>query len=210
MPHKPSKGRKPGGAALKRRRSLKAHPSRTTHDAFLPTPASLSTRLSRIKLLLCDVDGVLTDGSVFIGRGAEFKQFNIQDGLGLVKLRRAGLKVGWISSRPSAATAQRAEELKIDFLRQDKGSKVATIEPLLARTGLKWDEVCYVGDDIVDLGPLKRAGVAVAVANAVGEAEAAADYVTKAAGGHGAVREVVELILKAQNKWKNIVAEHEA
>ena len=138
------------------------------------------------------------------------KQFNIRDGLGLVALRRQGLKVGWISSRPSPATTRRAKELKIDFLRQEKGSKVCVVESLLAQTGFRWDEVCYVGDDIVDLGVLKRAGVAVAVANGVAEARAAADYVTRPSGGHGAVREVVELILKAQNKWARIVAEHAA
>ena len=121
-----------------------------------------------------------------------------------------GLKVGWISSRPSPATTRRAKELKIDFLRQEKGSKVCVVESLLAQTGFRWDEVCYVGDDIVDLGVLKRAGVAVAVANGVAEARAAADYVTSADGGHGAVREVVELILQAQNKWARIVAEHAA
>jgi 3-deoxy-D-manno-octulosonate 8-phosphate phosphatase (KDO 8-P phosphatase) len=158
-------------------------------------------------LFLCDVDGVLTDGSVFIGGEEEIKQFNIQDGLGLVKLRREGFKVGWVSSRPSTATAQRARELKIDFLRQEKGSKVRVVEGLLARTGFRWEEVCYMGDDIVDLGVLERAGVAVAVANGVAEARAAADYVTRAGGGHGAVREVAELILKAQNKWRRIVSD---
>jgi 3-deoxy-D-manno-octulosonate 8-phosphate phosphatase (KDO 8-P phosphatase) len=161
-------------------------------------------------LLLCDVDGVLTDATVFIGGEGEVKQFSIRDGLGLVALRRQGLKVGWISSRPSDATARRAKELKIDFLRQEKGSKVRVVESLLAQTGFRWDEVCYVGDDIVDLGVLKRAGVAVAVANGVAEVQAAADYVTSAKGGHGAVREVVELILQAQNKWARIVAEHAA
>ena len=162
-------------------------------------PATLHAALKRVRLLLCDVDGVLTDASVFIGGAEEVKRFNIHDGLGLVILRRQGLKVGWVSGRPSAATARRAGELKIDFLRQEKGSKVCTVESLLAQTGFRWDEVCYVGDDIVDLGVLKRAGVAVAVANGVAEAQAAADYVTRASGGHGAVREVVELVLKAQN-----------
>jgi 3-deoxy-D-manno-octulosonate 8-phosphate phosphatase (KDO 8-P phosphatase) len=156
-------------------------------------------------LFLCDVDGVLTDGSVFIGGEQEIKQFNIRDGLGLVRLRGEGIKSGWISGRPSAATARRARELKIDFLRQEKGSKVCVVERLLAQTGFGWEEVCYVGDDIVDLGVLERAGVAVAVANGVAEARAAADYVTRTDGGHGAVREVVELILKAQNKWRRIV-----
>jgi 3-deoxy-D-manno-octulosonate 8-phosphate phosphatase (KDO 8-P phosphatase) len=179
-------------------------------SARVARPATLNAAFKRIRLLLCDVDGVLTDASVFIGAAQEFKRFNIQDGLGLVRLRREGLKVGWISSRPSLATTRRARELKIDFLRQEKGSKMCAVERLLAQTGFRWDEVCYVGDDIVDLGVLKRAGVAVAVANGVAEARAAADYVTRAGGGHGAVREVAELLLKAQNKWARIVAEYAA
>jgi 3-deoxy-D-manno-octulosonate 8-phosphate phosphatase (KDO 8-P phosphatase) len=174
------------------------------------SPATLNAALRRIRLLLCDVDGVLTDASVFIGGAEEIKRFNVQDGLGLVTLRHAGLKVGWVSSRPSAPTASRARELKIDFLQQKNGSKVCAVENILAQTGFRWDEVCYIGDDIIDLGVLKRVGVAVAVANGVAEARAAVDYVTRAGGGHGAVREVVELILKAQNRWKRIVAEHAA
>ena len=138
------------------------------------------------------------------------KRFNILDGLGLVAMRNQGLKVGWISSRPSPATARRAQELKIDFLRQEKGSKVMIVEQLLAQAGLAWDEVCYVGDDVVDVGPMRCAGVAVAVANAVPEAQGAADYVTVATGGNGAVREVVELILKAQGKWAAVLAGHGA
>jgi len=172
--------------------------------------STLAAALKRVRLLLCDVDGVLTDATVFVGGEREMKQFHIRDGLGLVALRRQGLKVGWISSRPSPATTRRAKELKIDFLKQEKGSKVRVVERLLAKTGFRWDEVCYVGDDIVDLGVLKRAGVAVAVADGVAEARAAADYVTSADGGHGAVREVVELILQAQDKWARIVAERAA
>ena len=179
---------------------------------FMPAKISrhLNARLKRIRLFLCDVDGVLTDGSVFIGGAAEFKQFHIQDGLGLVLWRRAGLKIGWVSARPSAATTLRARELKIHFLIQqkDRRSKTAAVEKLLAQEQLGWDEVCFVGDDIVDLGPLRRAGVAVAVANGVREAKAAAHLVTRAAGGHGAIREVVELILKAQGKWNSFVAHY--
>jgi 3-deoxy-D-manno-octulosonate 8-phosphate phosphatase (KDO 8-P phosphatase) len=171
---------------------------------------TLHSRLKQVKLLICDVDGVLTDGSVFIGAAGEFKPFNIQDGLGLVLLRRAGLKTGWVSARPSAATESRARELKINFLIQqkDRYSKVAAVEKLLAQEKLGWNEVCFVGDDIVDLGPLQRAGVAVAVANAVREAKAAAHLITRAAGGRGAVREVVEMILKAQGKWDSIVTHY--
>jgi 3-deoxy-D-manno-octulosonate 8-phosphate phosphatase (KDO 8-P phosphatase) len=168
----------------------------------------LHSRLANIKLFLCDVDGVLTDGSIYIGGSQEVKRYNIQDGLGLVLLRRAGIKCGWVSSRPSPATTLRARELKITFLVQQKDrlSKAAAIEKILAREKLSWDEVCYMGDDIVDLGPLRKAGIGIAVANAVAEAKAAADFVTRAAGGGGAVREVIEMILQAQGKWDGIVA----
>ena len=168
--------------------------------------SGLASRLKRVKILLCDVDGVLTDTSVFIGGDREVKRFNIQDGLGLVLLRKCGIKVGWISSRPSSATKLRAVELKIDFLVQQKKSKVAAVERVLTRAGFRWAQVCYVGDDIVDLDVMRRAGLAIAVINAVDEAKAAAHYVTRNAGGHGAVREVAEMILKAQSKWQQLVA----
>ena len=153
---------------------------------------------------------MLTDGSIFIGGEREFKRFNIRDGLGLVLARRAGLKVGWVSARPSLATTLRAEELKIDFLIQqgDGTSKTAAIEQLLAKEKLGWAEICFVGDDIIDLGPLTRAGLAVAVGDGVAEARAAAHYVTQAAGGRGAVREAVELILQAQGKWHPFVEKY--
>lgn len=175
-----------------------------------PPDRALTARLRRVKLLLCDVDGVLTDGTVWVGAGFEAKGFNMQDGMGLAMLRRAGIKCGWISSRPSPATSQRAAELKVDFLHQDKTSKVAAIEAILATAGCDWAEVCYMGDDVVDLGPLRRAGVAVAVANAVPEAKRRAHCTTRAAGGAGAVREVVEMILKAQGQWQKLVAQFDA
>ncbi|MGB7769100.1 MAG: HAD hydrolase family protein [Verrucomicrobiia bacterium] len=168
---------------------------------------SLNARLKAVRLFLCDVDGVLTDGSVFIGGTREIKRFNIRDGLGLIFLRRAGFKVGWVSARPSPVTEARAAELKIDFLVQqgDRLSKTGSVEKLLSRTKLDWDAVCFVGDDVVDLGPLTRAGLAVAVADARPEVKAAAHYVTQAAGGRGAVREVAEMVLQAQGKWDSIV-----
>jgi len=169
---------------------------------------SLAEKLRRIKLFLCDVDGVLTDGSVFIGGEREIKRFNIRDGLGLILLQRAGLKVGWVSARPSAVTEMRAKELKIDFLVQqgDNLSKTGAVEELLSREKIGWDEVCFVGDDVVDLGPLERAGLGVAVADARPDVKAAAAFVTNADGGRGAVREVVEMILQAQNKWESVIA----
>ena len=168
----------------------------------------LRSALKRVRLFLCDVDGVLTDGMVLMGGGVETKRFNIRDGLGLKFLQRHGIKVGWVSRRPSSATQQRAENLKIDFLSQKDGGKIEAVESILRQTGLDWPEVCFVGDDVVDLGVMERAGVAVAVGDGVAEVKGAADYVTKARGGHGAVRETVELILTAQGKWKLVIAEY--
>jgi 3-deoxy-D-manno-octulosonate 8-phosphate phosphatase (KDO 8-P phosphatase) len=171
---------------------------------------TLRIRLQRVKLFLCDVDGVLTDGSVYLGGAQEIKRFNIRDGLGLIFLQRAGLKVGWVSARPSVVTKARAAELGIDFLVQqgDRISKTGAVEKLLRRTGLDWDAVCFVGDDVVDLGPLTRAGLAVAVADARPDVKAAAHYITRAAGGRGAVREVTEMILQTQKKWDAIIARY--
>lgn len=166
---------------------------------------ALAVRMAKVKLFLCDVDGVLTNGTVLLGDGREYKAFNIQDGLGMLLLKRSGIKVGWISNRPSAVTKQRAAELKIDFLHQDKETKVSAAEAILAEAKVGWQDVCFMGDDVVDLGVLRRAGVAVAVANAIREAKAMAHYVTKAEGGHGAVREVARMILVAQRKWNPLI-----
>jgi 3-deoxy-D-manno-octulosonate 8-phosphate phosphatase (KDO 8-P phosphatase) len=168
----------------------------------------LKRKLAGVRMFLCDVDGVLTDGMVLMGNGVESKRFSIVDGLGLRLLQKAGIKVGWVSRRPSPATTMRAEDLKIDYLIQIDGSKVEAVAALLDRSGTSWGEVCYVGDDIVDLGVLQRVGVAVGVANAIDEVKAVADYVTERAGGYGAVREVIDLILKAQGRWAAMIQEH--
>lgn len=171
-------------------------------------PAELQTRLAAVRLLLCDVDGILTDATIFVGEQGEYKRFNVRDGLGIAVWRREGFKIGWISARPSVSTTIRASELNVDFLIQQKGSKLIAIEKLLNEHRYSWDEVCYLGDDIVDLGPLDRAGVAVCVPAGHPEALARADYVTQLAGGQGAVREVIELILRAHGRWQRIVGEH--
>src|SRR6266436_3098894 len=114
------------------------------HHASRITPPPLREKLRRVKLLLCDVDGVLTDGTVLLGDGKEYKSFNIQDGLGLLVLKRTGIKVGWVSNRPSQVTQQRAEELRIDFLHQENGSKVSAVEAILSRAGFAWEEVCFM------------------------------------------------------------------
>jgi len=199
-PARKIKGR--GATAKRARRSLGEGFAR--RQALEPR---LTNGLAAVRILLCDVDGVLTDASVWMGGEYETKRFNIQDGLGLMLLRREGLKVGWVSARTSEATTRRAKDLGVDYLCQQTGSKVEAIAAILAQAGMSWDVVCYVGDDLVDLGALQRAGVAVAVANAVPEVKAVADYVTEAGGGHGAVREVAELILKAQGRWQRLVNE---
>jgi 3-deoxy-D-manno-octulosonate 8-phosphate phosphatase (KDO 8-P phosphatase) len=172
--------------------------------------AHLRSRLKHVRLLLCDVDGVLTNATILIGNNTELKTFNILDGFGMRILQREGIKVGWVSNRPSLATEQRAKELKIDFLHQRDGNKVEAGAEIIRRADVSWEQVCFVGDDLVDLGVLSRAGVAAVVANGIDEAKALAHYVTKAKGGEGAVREIAELILKAQNKWKRVVQTYSA
>lgn len=167
----------------------------------------LERRLMAVRLFLCDVDGILTDTSVWMGSTDEVKRFNIQDGLGMRLIQREGIKVGWVSNRPSFATTQRANDLKIDFLVQaHDGNKVAAVEKILKETGMTWEQLCYMGDDIVDLGVLKRAGLAVSVPHALSEVKKLSHYVTQRAGGEGAVREVIDMILKAQGKWEKLVA----
>lgn len=164
----------------------------------------------RVRLLGLDVDGVLTDNGVYVGPIAgsrvELKRFNIQDGLGLILLKTAGLPVVWVSGRSSEATALRAAELRIEELLQVPGPrKAAAFEQVLERHAIGWDEVAFVGDDLADLPILRRVGLPIAVANAVTEVKEVAAYVTHASGGHGAVREVVELLLRARGEWADIL-----
>ena len=167
---------------------------------------SIERRAARIKLLLLDCDGVLTDGSLWLLKdGDEHKAFNTQDGLGLELLRRAGLRAGVITGRTSTALARRAEELGIEFLRQGNEQKLAAFEEVLRAAGVKDEEVAFVGDDLSDIPLMHRAELAVAVADAVEETRAAAHYITQARGGRGAVREVIEIILKSQGRWHDLV-----
>jgi len=164
-------------------------------------------RLKQIKLLLTDVDGVLTDGGLYISERGETKRFFVQDGLAQRLWQMAGLKIGWISARPSSATKCRSTELKTDFVIQTKDGKVPAAERILKQTGCTWEETCFIGDDVVDLALLRKVGLACAPANSRPEAIKAARYVTKTQGGNGAFREVVEMILKAQGKWRKLVEE---
>ena len=172
----------------------------------------LQARARKIKLLLMDVDGVLTDGRFFYvprpgGRLMETKAFHSRDGLGFRIAHQAGLKTGFITGRSSPAIAYRAKELGIHFLRQHAREKLEPFQEILREAGLKDEEVCYVGDDIVDLPLLTRVGLAVAVGNSHKLLRRYVHYETEQPGGFGAVREVIELILTAQGKW-DAVLEH--
>lgn len=171
-------------------------------------PAEIERRASRIKLLLMDCDGVLTDGRIWlIGEDDEQKCFNTHDGQGLSMFHRAGLKSGIISGRNSAAVDRRARELGIEFVKQGDLHKGKKFEEILAQASVDEGEVAFIGDDLPDIAIMRRAELGVAVADAVAECRAAAHYVTRAPGGRGAVREVVELILKSQGRWSDLVEE---
>lgn len=166
----------------------------------------LVDKLSKVTLFLCDVDGVLTDASVLVGnnRESEYKRFSIQDGLGLVLLKNAGIRVGWVSARFSPATRLRAEELGIDFLVQGKEGKLESVQRLASDQNMAMENILFVGDDLVDYRVMKSAGVAVAVANARKDILNIADYITRSPGGSGAIREISELVLKATGLWDNV------
>lgn len=159
--------------------------------------AGLAQRARAVRLAIFDVDGVLTDGTLWIGpRGEAFKAFNILDGHGLKMLQSAGVATAILSGRSSEAVSRRAGELGIAHVIQGSPDKVADFERLVARLGVTADACAFMGDDLPDLAVMRRCGLAIAVANAVDEVKAAAHYVTRASGGKGAVREACELILE--------------
>lgn len=168
--------------------------------------AEIQRRAARVKLLLMDCDGVLTDGRIWIlENGEDQKAFHTRDGLGIDLLHRAGLKSGIISGRLSSALERRAQSLGVSYLWQRRDDKRQAFADTLAQAQVTGDEVAFVGDDLTDLPLMVQAGFAVAVADAVAEVKAHAHYVTTLKGGKGAVREVVELILKAQGRWDDLV-----
>ncbi|HEX7085554.1 MAG TPA: HAD hydrolase family protein [Vicinamibacterales bacterium] len=169
---------------------------------------TLEERVRRIRLVLLDVDGVLTDGKILLHPdGGESKTFDIRDGTGIVLAAKAGLRVGLLSARYSAATTERAAQLRIPIVRQGAADKLAAYEEILASEGLKDDEVAYMGDDLLDLPVLARVGLPAAPADAVPEARAAAAWVSAARGGDGAVREFTELLLRGQGLWDRVVSD---
>ena len=166
----------------------------------------VESRAARVRLLLLDCDGVLTDGRITpVEGGEELKSFHTRDGHGLVMLHRAGLRSGIISGRRSRLVESRAADLGIEYVRQGVHDKVEAFESLLSDAGVEPAHSAYVGDDVLDIPLMRRCGLAVAVADAAEETRAAAHYVTRLPGGFGAVREVCELILKAQGKWEELM-----
>ncbi len=161
-----------------------------------------------LKLLLFDVDGVLTDGTILVhGDGSESKQFNIKDGAAMVWAQRAGLGIGLLSARTADATAIRAAQLGLKIVVQGSANKLAGYEQILADQGLRDEEVGYMGYDLQDLPVLRRAGFSAAPADAAADVRAAVHWVSAAGGGRGAVRECIEHVLRAQGAWAAAVAE---
>jgi 3-deoxy-D-manno-octulosonate 8-phosphate phosphatase (KDO 8-P phosphatase) len=185
-----------------------------------PTPAEacrsgdeqgLRERLGKVRLLLLDVDGVLTDGGVtWTNQGIEQKTFSIRDGLGIRLWHQAGGTTGIVTGRSSHVVQLRAEELGIAIVRQGVDDKLQAAEAILAECGMAWDQAAFIGDDLPDLPVVMRCGVGVAVADACPELVAAATIVTHLPGGRGAVREVIERLLKAGGSWDAIVRRHAA
>jgi 3-deoxy-D-manno-octulosonate 8-phosphate phosphatase (KDO 8-P phosphatase) len=176
---------------------------------MLDDGAEIEKRAARVKLLLMDCDGVLTDGRItLIGEGDEQKSFHTRDGHGLVLLHRAGLSSGIISGNTSSAVERRARDLGITYVRQGTWNKIVDFEEVLIEAGVEEGETAYIGDDVTDIPLMQRVGLAVAVSEATPETSAVAHYVTRLPGGFGAVREVTDLILKAQGRWAELMRKY--
>jgi 3-deoxy-D-manno-octulosonate 8-phosphate phosphatase (KDO 8-P phosphatase) len=170
---------------------------------------ALLAKAGRIRLLLFDVDGVLTDGTVIMhADGSESKGFNIRDGAAIVFAQRAGLSVGLLSARSSGATAHRAAQLAVRIVEQGVKSKLKSYEQIARDARLADDEIAYMGDDLLDLPVLARVGLSAAPADAATEVRERVDWVSAQAGGRGAVRELIELILRAQHRWDDALRQY--
>jgi len=170
---------------------------------------TVEQKAAKIKLLLFDVDGVLTDGKILLhADGTESKQFDIKDGTGIIWAQRAGLTVGFLSARTSAATGLRAAQLGITLVHQGVTSKLESYEQIVDSLMMEDEHVAYMGDDVLDLPVLARVGLATAPADAVEDVRSRVHWVSAARGGHGAARDLVELVLRAQDRWDTLLAEY--
>lgn len=167
---------------------------------------SIQQKIRKIKMLLLDVDGVMTDGGILLGPDSlELKRFHVQDGMGIALAKAAGLLIGIITGRDSEAVRRRADELGIDEVRQGFFHKEEGYQEILKKHGLKDEEIAYMGDDLLDIPILKRVGLSVCVANGAEEAKKVSHYITKKNGGEGAVREVVEMLLNGIGKKETVI-----
>jgi 3-deoxy-D-manno-octulosonate 8-phosphate phosphatase (KDO 8-P phosphatase) len=174
--------------------------------------AKLRARAARVKLLVLDVDGVLTDGRIIMDHeGREIKAFDVRDGHGIKLLREAGIEVAMLTGRSSPVVQRRADDLGIppSWVRQGVTDKVRAYQEIAREVGIGDEETCFVGDDLVDIPLLKRVGIPIVVADGAQEAKQCARYVTQAPGGRGAVREVCDLLLQAQGKWESVLRRYE-
>lgn len=171
-----------------------------------PIQEVLKKKAQKIKLLLLDVDGVLTDGRIiYDSRGGDSKFFDVHDGLGVHILQRCGIKTILITAKGSKAIKPRARDMGVEEVFENISPKSAILSKILRKYKVTADEVCFVGDDLVDLGLMKIVGFPVAVFNAAWDIKKSASYITRRQGGRGAVREVAELILKSQGKWERVI-----
>jgi 3-deoxy-D-manno-octulosonate 8-phosphate phosphatase (KDO 8-P phosphatase) len=160
----------------------------------------------RVELILSDVDGVLTDGGIWYdNQGVELKAFHIRDGLGIKLWQRAGFSFGLLTARTSHIVKVRAQELGINLVRQGFENKLPAAQDILRELRLDAEQACYIGDDLTDLPVIRHVGLGVAVADAATEVRSAAAYITKSPGGRGAVRELIELVLKAKGRWEDVI-----
>lgn len=170
---------------------------------------TLREKLKKIKVLIMDVDGVLTDGKiVFDDKGGELKFFDVQDGLGVILMKRAGLKTAIITAKGSKVVERRSADMQVDLLYQDAEDKTVAFRHLLEELKLKEEDACFIADELIDLPVIRLAGLAVAVKNAAPEVKKHAHYLTRRNGGQGAVREIIEMILKAQGKWQSAIEKY--
>jgi 3-deoxy-D-manno-octulosonate 8-phosphate phosphatase (KDO 8-P phosphatase) len=167
---------------------------------------SLDQRCRQIRLILSDVDGVLTDGGIVLdNQGVEIKRFHVRDGMGIRLWQKAGCRFGLITHRSSNIVKMRVAELGIEIIRQGIDNKLTAMREVLGELRVAPTQVCYIGDDLPDLSAVRAAGFGVAVADACEELRQTAHYVTTLPGGAGAVRETIELILKAQGRWEDLI-----
>jgi 3-deoxy-D-manno-octulosonate 8-phosphate phosphatase (KDO 8-P phosphatase) len=169
--------------------------------------SNLKARAQKIKLIIFDVDGVMTDGSLFIGDdGQEYKMFNTQDGLGMRLLKKSGIKLAIITGRNSNSVLIRAENIEVDYFYQGISNKKEAFSDLIKKAGLKTEECAFMGDDVVDLPPMLQSGLAITVPGCHDEVKKIAHFITEKIAGYGAVREACDLIMKAQGTYDAIIA----